>query len=63
MVWGTGNFKSCDSLLKRVEQNDPALQELVILPMKSFESQDMERLASIIGKIVTFLLSILISTV
>jgi hypothetical protein len=31
--------------LKRVEQNDPTLKELVILPLKTFGSTDVHRLA------------------
>ena len=51
MAWGSGAFNSCDKLLERVEQNDPTLVELVILPMKLFGAKDIERLSNaIIGK-------------
>ena len=42
--------KSCDALLKRVEENDPALTGLVILPMKVFGPIDVDRLSSAIGE-------------
>ncbi len=45
---GSGGFKSCKGLLDRVENNDPQLQELVILPMKTFGAVEVERLADII---------------
>ena len=45
-----GSIRSCDALLKRVEDNDPKLTELVILPMKTFGLADMERLSNAIGK-------------
>jgi hypothetical protein len=41
--------KSCQSLLDRVEQNDPLLIELVILPNKIFGASEVDRLAEIIG--------------
>jgi hypothetical protein len=43
---GTGSFNSCDALLKRVEENDPTLIELVILSMKTFGAKEVERLAA-----------------
>lgn len=43
--------KSCDALLKRVEENDPALTGLVILPMKVFGPIDVDRLSSAIGEV------------
>ena len=46
-----GSLRSCDALLKRVEENDPRLTELVILPMKTFGVSDIERLSVAIGKI------------
>ncbi|KAL7539893.1 hypothetical protein ACHAXR_009687 [Thalassiosira sp. AJA248-18] len=50
MAWGKGgSLKSCDALLKRVENNDPRLTELVILPMKTFGPSDLERLSSAIA--------------
>ncbi|KAG7344379.1 leucine rich repeat LRR-containing protein [Nitzschia inconspicua] len=46
-AWGVnGSARSCDALLKRVEANDPTLKELVILPLKIFESKDLRRLAN-----------------
>eukprot|EP00566_Odontella_aurita_P020218 CAMPEP_0113565870 /NCGR_PEP_ID=MMETSP0015_2-20120614/22413_1 /TAXON_ID=2838 /ORGANISM="Odontella" /LENGTH=290 /DNA_ID=CAMNT_0000468107 /DNA_START=244 /DNA_END=1113 /DNA_ORIENTATION=+ /assembly_acc=CAM_ASM_000160 len=36
-AWGAGgSARSCDALLKRVDENDPRLVDLVILPMKVF---------------------------
>jgi len=51
MVWGTagGGIKSCDSILKRIETNDPQLTELVILPMKNFGVAEVDRLAAAIA--------------
>lgn len=49
-AWGKGGLaKSCNALLKRVEDNDPALKELVILPSKTFASLEAARLAAAIG--------------
>jgi len=48
-AWGA-SIKSCDSLLTRVENNDPTLVELVILPMKTFGSMDVSRLVAIFSK-------------
>ncbi len=48
---GTGSFKSCDSLLNRIENNDNQLIDLVILPMKTFGREEVLRLAKIIGKL------------
>eukprot|EP00804_Cyclotella_cryptica_P006610 CCRYP_008575-RA/>CCRYP_008575-RA protein AED:0.06 eAED:0.06 QI:1762/1/1/1/1/1/4/20/510 len=49
-AWGQGgSLKSCDSLLKRVEENDSKLVELVILPMKTFGGAELNRLASAIA--------------
>jgi hypothetical protein len=45
-AWGkNSSARSCDALLKRVEDNDPTLKELVILPLKTFASKDLQRLA------------------
>jgi len=44
---------SCDALLKRVEENDPALTGLVILPMKVFGPIDVDRLSSAIGEVLS----------
>mmetsp|Transcript_17642 Transcript_17642/g.38233 ORF Transcript_17642/g.38233 Transcript_17642/m.38233 type:complete len:484 (-) Transcript_17642:74-1525(-) len=50
MAWGKGgSLRSCDALLKRVEDNDPLLSELVILPMKTFGPSDVERLSRAIA--------------
>lgn len=49
MAWGSGGFKSCDSLLARVENNDPLLTELVILPMKTFGEMELKRLSDILS--------------
>ena len=46
-----GSLKSCNALLQRVEDNDPRLTELVILPMKTFGVADVERLSNAIGEI------------
>ena len=48
-AWGKGSsLRSCDSLLERVEKNDPNFQTLVLLPLKNFTSDDCLRLASAI---------------
>lgn len=48
-AWGQGStLRSCDSLLRRVEENDATLVNLVILPIKTFASDDVVRLASAI---------------
>eukprot|EP00956_Cyclotella_meneghiniana_P016049 scaffold25111_cov80-Cyclotella_meneghiniana.AAC.3 len=44
-----GSLKSCDSLLKRVEDNDTKLVELVILPMKTFGGAELDRLSNAIA--------------
>jgi len=45
-AWGKGGTaRSCDALLRKVEQNDPRLTELVILSNKDFGSKEVERLA------------------
>jgi Ran GTPase-activating protein (RanGAP) involved in mRNA processing and transport len=46
---GSGGFKSCEALFDRVENNDPQLVELVILPMKAFGEAEVERLAKILS--------------
>ena len=43
---GTGSFNSCDALLKRVEENDPTMVELIILSMKTFGATEVDRLAT-----------------
>lgn len=50
-AWGkNGSARSCESVLKRVEQNDQDLVELVILPLKSFGSEELLRLASFLER-------------
>ena len=45
-AWGkNGSARSCEALLRRVEENDPRLTELVILPLKKFGSKEVFRLA------------------
>ncbi len=45
-AWGkNGSARSCDALLKRIEQNDPRLTELIVLPLKKFGSNEVLRLA------------------
>lgn len=51
MAWGTSSFKSCDALLKRIENDDSQLKELVVLPMKTFGGNEVNRLASILMEI------------
>ena len=49
-AWGkNGSARSCETLLRRVERNDPGLTELVILPMKKFGSEEIFRLAKCLG--------------
>lgn len=48
MAWGTNDSKSCESLLNRIEKNDPLLTELVVLPMKSFGDAELNRLSEIL---------------
>ena len=43
-AWGT----SCDSLLTRLEQCDPTLKELVVLPTKSFGDAEVMRLVKVL---------------
>jgi len=44
-AWGkNGSARSCDALLKRAEENDPRLTELVVLPLKKFGSKELVRL-------------------
>ncbi len=45
-AWGkNGSARSCEAILRRVEENDPRLTELVILPLKKFGSKEVFRLA------------------
>lgn len=50
MAWGSSGLKSCDALLQRIENNDPTLQSVVILPIKTFGTEQVERLAEILSK-------------
>jgi Ran GTPase-activating protein (RanGAP) involved in mRNA processing and transport len=47
-AWGSDAFKSCDSLIQRIEANDPTLTDLVILPTKTFGDNEVERLIAVI---------------
>ena len=48
-AWGkNGSARSCESLLNQVENNEPNLKECVILPLKTFGSIELLRLASIL---------------
>ena len=47
---GSGGLKSCDSLLARIDCNDPTLKDLVVLPMKDFGSAELENLSLLLGK-------------
>jgi hypothetical protein len=50
-AWGeNSSARSCDVLLKRVEVNDPGLEDLIILPIKSFGSKELSRLAQCLGQ-------------
>jgi len=50
-AWGSsGAAKSCNTLLTRVERNDPQLKELIILPTKTFGGAELERLASALSQ-------------
>jgi len=42
-------LKSCDALLKRVQDNDSNLTSVVILPMKNFGASEVEKLAQILA--------------
>jgi hypothetical protein len=59
-AWGKGGTaRSCDELLKRVEDNDPSLVDLVILSLKTFGSGEVHRLAKCLASGVnTHLLSL-----
>lgn len=47
---GGGSLRSCDALLRRVEDDDARLTELVILPMKEFGAAELDRLSDAVGK-------------
>jgi hypothetical protein len=51
MSRGAANLKSCDTVLKKVEDNDPNLKDLVILPIKSFGDAEVDRLIQAFRKI------------
>lgn len=45
-AWGkNSSARSCDALLKRVENNDPTFKDIIILPLKTFGSKELKRLA------------------
>ncbi|GKZ00610.1 hypothetical protein MPSEU_001013200 [Mayamaea pseudoterrestris] len=46
-VWGS-SFRSCESLLQRLEENDPTLKELTVLSTKSFGDAEVARLVSVL---------------
>lgn len=46
-TWGA-SFRSCDALLRRIEENDPTLQELVVLSTKTFGDAEIERLVNVL---------------
>jgi Ran GTPase-activating protein (RanGAP) involved in mRNA processing and transport len=48
-AWGASStFRSCDSLIQRIEQNDPTLKDLVILPTKQFGADEVHRLCAVL---------------
>ena len=49
IIYRGANAKSCQSLLDRVEQNDPQLTDLVILPNKTFGQEEIDRLIHLMG--------------
>lgn len=49
MVWGSSGLKSCEALLQRVQDNDPKLSSMIILPMKTFGAPEVEQLAQILA--------------
>ena len=38
---------SCDEILQRLEQNDPTLTSITILPMKSFSDRELDRISQV----------------
>lgn len=48
MAWGS-SFRSCDNLIRRLEENDENLTEVVILPTKTFTDADVKRLAAVLN--------------
>ena len=50
MAWGASSgIRSCDDLLRRLEENDPKLEQMVILPMKNFNADAVHRLAAVLA--------------
>lgn len=48
-AWGSSSpFRSCDSLIQRIERNDPTLTDLVILPTKTFGADEVNRLCAVL---------------
>lgn len=48
-AWGGNSaFKSCETLLRRLEENDPNLQDVVILSNKTFGTQEVKRLIAVL---------------
>ncbi|GAX10191.1 hypothetical protein FisN_3Lh386 [Fistulifera solaris] len=48
-AWGVSStFRSCDSLIQRIERNDPTLKDLVILPTKQFGADEVHRLCAVL---------------
>lgn len=50
-AWGKSSpLRSCDALLERIEQNDPTLIDLVILPTKTFGEAEVGRLCVVLER-------------
>lgn len=49
-AWGSSSFRSCDSLLQRIERNDPTMTDLIILPIKTFGDAEIHRLCVVLEK-------------
>jgi Ran GTPase-activating protein (RanGAP) involved in mRNA processing and transport len=51
-AWGATSspLRSCDALIERIEQNDPTLTDLVILPNKKFGDQQLDRLCAVLQR-------------
>jgi Leucine-rich repeat (LRR) protein len=48
MTWGSSTARSCSDLINRFTSNDPSLIDLIILPLKTLTSPDIQRLAAAI---------------